>query len=765
MTKVIGLTISFILLFSAQVSAEDLFVYPNEYIVETRLSALGNSQIENTILDREGAKVLKNVGRKAKLVSPKYAKAALTTNADGVVPFNPNDEFCADLVKSGKVKHCSPNFQIKIDAVPNDTSFSQLWGLSTSSGINAPSAWDLSTGSNDVVVAIIDTGIDYNHQDLSQNIWVNPFEIAGNGIDDDNNGYVDDIHGISAVNNSGNPMDDNSHGTHVAGTIGAAANNAKGVAGINWNVKMMGLKFLDANGSGSLSNAITTIEYMTDMKQKGVNIVVSNNSWGGGGYSQALFNAIQDSINAGIVFAAAAGNSANDNDASASYPASYDIDGVVSVAAIDSDHNLASFSNYGLFSVDIAAPGVSILSTTPGNQYASFSGTSMATPHVAGSIALLAGYNSGLDKNSLITRLYETAVPDTSLTGLVYTGRRLDVSRMLRNQNSPVPSPEIPESSCEYNSSSVGYAPDYSADNKSIVLQADEFSFYTVNLPFNFPFYGEMINKLYLSPNGVIYTKAKPTSLDYKNSETAPVNSIAALHTDLISDANPRGVRVSTSANSVTIYWRAQHYSARANGDVHVRTTLYNNGVIKTFVDADDSTVLTAIKNSSTIGVKGNAIFDYSTHSYNSLSSDNTGIQFVPNCQESNLDSEINYIDGYTKRKGKNIDKAFPKKRLNINFSGVGTGILPVSVSLDGTVCESPISVSLVNGVGSVATKMPKYISKYRNITFSTAKASDVLRIKRSAADRKSSRSLSKTKKAKLAVRHCGKIVRKLGSL
>ena len=218
--------------------------------------------------------------------------------------------------------------------------------------------------SANVLVGVIDTGVDYNHPDLAANIWTNPGEIAGNGIDDDGNGYIDDVHGYDFVNNDGDPMDDNGHGTHFSGTIGGVGNNGIGVAGVNWNVKIMALKFLDSGGSGSTANAVAGVQYATMM-----GVDVTSNSWGGGGFSQALYDAIDAAGAANIAFVAAAGNNGANNDTSPAYPAAYDLPNIISVAATDDNDELASFSNYGAASVDLGAPGVDILSTLPGNQY------------------------------------------------------------------------------------------------------------------------------------------------------------------------------------------------------------------------------------------------------------------------------------------------------------------------------------------------------------------------------------------------------------
>jgi subtilisin family serine protease len=288
----------------------------------------------------------------------------------------PVEKVIERLKANPNVEYAEPNYIYSINLIPNDPLFNRLWGLNNTgqtggtpdSDIDAPEAWDMQTGSDNVVVGVIDTGVDYTHEDLSANMWLNPFEVL-DGIDNDGNGYIDDIYGINAITGSGNPMDDNGHGTHVSGTIGAIRNNGKGITGVTNNVKIMALKFLNSSGSGTTADAIECIQYVLNMKNKGVNIKVTNNSWGGGGFSQSLYDAIKALKDSDILFAAAAGNSSTDNDSKPFYPASYDLENIISVAATDHNDNLASFSNYGLTSVDVAAPGVNILSTLPGGGY------------------------------------------------------------------------------------------------------------------------------------------------------------------------------------------------------------------------------------------------------------------------------------------------------------------------------------------------------------------------------------------------------------
>ena len=282
------------------------------------------------------------------------------------------------------------------------------------------------------MVGVIDSGVDYTHPDLVSNIWTNPGEIAGNGIDDDGNGFIDDIHGYDFINNDGDPMDDNNHGTHVAGTIAGAGNNGQGVTGVNWSSSIMGLKFLSESGSGYTSDAVRAINYATMMRTSyGVNIRVTNNSWGGGGSSVAMQDAIQASGDAGILFVAAAGNDGTNNDALPHYPSSYALDNVLSVAATDHNDNLASFSNYGQTTVHLAAPGVSILSTVAGGGYSFFSGTSMATPHVAGVAALAWAVDPEATVAEIRTALLQGTDTLGSLAGKCTTEGRLNALNTL----------------------------------------------------------------------------------------------------------------------------------------------------------------------------------------------------------------------------------------------------------------------------------------------------------------------------------------------
>ena len=374
------------------------------------------------------------------LLNGKLARLALRKGANV-------EEAIKVISRHPAVKYAEPNYIIKAIGTPDDPSFASLWGMhntgqnggTVGADIDAIKAWEITTGSADVVIGVIDTGVDYNHPDLQANMWVNTGEIPGNGIDDDGNGVIDDIHGYSAVNNNGNPMDANGHGTHVSGTIGAKGNNSVGVVGVNWDVKIAACQFLNASGSGSTAGAIACIDYFTNLKvNHGVDIKATNNSWGGGGYSQALKDSIDEGGEAGILFVAAAGNDAVNNDTSPHYPSSYDSATLMSIASTDRNDRMSSFSQWGLTSVDMGAPGSAILSTVPGG-YDTYSGTSMATPHVAGAAALVWSINPDLSPVEMKELLMAAGDSNAALTGKTVAGTRLNVANAL-DQANPAPS-------------------------------------------------------------------------------------------------------------------------------------------------------------------------------------------------------------------------------------------------------------------------------------------------------------------------------------
>jgi hypothetical protein len=378
------------------------------------------------------------------------------------------EQAIAAISRRPDVLFAEPNWWVSPAVVSNDPAYTtpgQLWGMygddqptaigptgtTNQFGSQAEKAWDAGfVGDRSVVVGIVDEGFQIDHPDLAANVWVNPFD-ALDGVDNDGNGYVDDVNGWDFYSNDRTVYDgaEDDHGTHVAGTIGGVGGNGTGVAGVNWNVTMISTKFLGPNG-GTLANAVKAIDYLTDLKKRhGINIVASNNSWGGGGYSSALHSAIIRGANAGILFMAAAGNGGSDglgdnNDSLVNYPSNYSTlqgtkttkaasyEAVVAVAALNSDGSLASYSNYGSTTVDIAAAGSAVYSTLPGGGYGTLSGTSMATPHVTGSAALYAAAYPAASAQQVRDAILSTTRATSSLTGKTATGGRLDVGALVR---------------------------------------------------------------------------------------------------------------------------------------------------------------------------------------------------------------------------------------------------------------------------------------------------------------------------------------------
>ena len=372
---------------------------------------------------------------------------------DGIVRVVSPDKSAADLVAElsadSDVLYAEPNYILHAIAVPNDPGFNLLWGLQNTgqnggapgADIEAVSAWDISTGSRLNVVGVVDTGIDATHPDLVSNLWSAPGAFTISFGPRQSVTCPAGSHGFDAIKSTCTPTDQNGHGTHVSGTIGAAGNNSAGVTGVNWQASIMALRFLDSKGSGTTAGAIAAIEFAIQAKIKGVaNVRVLSNSWGGGGFSQSLLDEINRANANDILFVVAAGNSAANLDGSTSFPAGYRSPNVVVVAATDANDALATFSSYGASTVDLGAPGVNIASTWPGNQYAYLSGTSMATPHVSGAAALLLAACT-LNTAGLRSALVNNAEAIPALQNKTITGGRLNVNRAIRACSSGTPTP------------------------------------------------------------------------------------------------------------------------------------------------------------------------------------------------------------------------------------------------------------------------------------------------------------------------------------
>lgn len=393
---------------------------PGEFVVKLKgqMMTMSKTMMEKTL----GAQIVENLSPESQSVLVRRTQIEKSEFAVQALEANP------------MVEYAEPNYIYHVvggaASLPNDPELGKLWGMintgQKSSGdmgnidgkagidIDAKRAWEIETGSADVVVASIDTGVDFTIPDLAPNMWTNTAELNGKeGVDDDGNGVVDDIHGYNAITDKGDMKDDHGHGSHTSGTIAAKGNNGVGVVGVAYNSRIMGVKFLSASGGGTLADAVKSVDYTTRMK-----VDMTSNSWGGGGYSEALYDAIKRAQDAGILFIAAAGNSSANNDTDPEYPASYDLDNIISVAAIDNAGEMAYFSCFGKTTVDVAAPGVNIYSTLPSG-FDSWSGTSMATPHVTGIAALLKSANPKMTAAEIKERIIRTARPLGSLRGRV----------------------------------------------------------------------------------------------------------------------------------------------------------------------------------------------------------------------------------------------------------------------------------------------------------------------------------------------------------
>ena len=390
------------------------------------------SRVNGTVVEKILTHAMKNSGDNEGITLVKTPLAAL--------------DALSRIKGSAEIEFAEPNWIYTVDATSNDPYYTNgsLWGMygdatspANQYGSQAGEAWAAGhTGSSTVWIGIIDEGYMYTHEDLAGNAGKNPGEIAGDGVDNDGNGYIDDVYGWDFDGNNNTVFDGTSddHGTHVAGTIGAVGGNSKGVAGVCWTVKLMNAKFLGKRG-GTTANAIKAVDYFTDLKTRhGINLVATNNSWGGGGFSQALQDAIERANNAGILFIAAAGNNGADTETSTSYPSGYPNANIIAVASITNTGTLSSFSNYAATKVDLGAPGSGIYSCLPKSSkgkivsgYGSYSGTSMATPHVTGAAALYASTHNGATASQIKSGILGSVIATSSLSGKCSTGGRLNV--------------------------------------------------------------------------------------------------------------------------------------------------------------------------------------------------------------------------------------------------------------------------------------------------------------------------------------------------
>lgn len=411
--------------FKPSMSAEDIDDLADSLndVVEDRIEAVGNLTAIDDLDNRDPAMV---AAQYRELPEVLYAEPNFTIKLEPVNDFNGRD---------GSRSGARPYDLLyrESESAANDPMFADQWALdntgqrdgSTGVDVRAVEAWKTTQGSRDVVIAVIDTGVNYAHPDLADNMWVRPANVPA--YTDAELGEIDDRFGFNAVDNMGDPMDDNGHGSHCAGIIGAVGNNNIGIAGINWQVQIMPLKFLSRTGSGTLKDAVESINYVIERRKAGVPVSVISASWGSTQKSKALEDVIKKASDAGILFIAASGNSSANADRRPHYPSNYP--GVLSVAALNRFGRLASFSNYGAKTVHVAAPGAEIISTWLGGDYFEASGTSMATPYVAGVAGLVLAENPDFTTEELRARLLDTVDKGSDLTGKVASGGRINAAR------------------------------------------------------------------------------------------------------------------------------------------------------------------------------------------------------------------------------------------------------------------------------------------------------------------------------------------------
>lgn len=718
-----------------------------DYVVPDQVIVRFKAGINQISLQSSLASIGLQVAETHSFPQPKTNQLGLTVTAPTEIAVlkiqdgSPVKTAIEKLQKSGLVVYAEPNYTRQLLATtPNDPSFSSLWAMNNlrqsggtlDADIDAVEAWDIHRGNNTVVVGVVDTGIDYNHTDLNANMWRNPRETAANGRDDDGNGYIDDVYGVDCINVDGDPMDGHSHGTHVAGTIGARGNNSLGVAGVNWTTSMMALKIFTDGGSTTDAAILRCLSYAAAMKARGdVNLKVTNNSWGGGSYSQAEYDAFNSLGNLGILSAMAAGNATNNNDANPHYPSSYNLASIIAVASTDHNDAMSSFSSYGATSVDLGAPGSAIYSTVPGNSYASYSGTSMATPHVAGAAAYLWSRTPSYTVAQVKARLMDLGDAKPSLAGRTVSGKRLNlynsvgctpgnpalnivnpissfrlptnvntlVSASITDCGTPVTGRSVTASistggsltlldngtggderasdgiytatwrptvastavtvqvvSGTLNSSVTGAVitvPTYTmmpttyswidaTRGTRLSISSSDDNYLSVPLGFNFSFYGETYNSIWVSTNGLVSFGTVGTS-SYSNvaipNTSTPNNFIAAMWDDLYPrTASPAGIYsyvTGTAPNRVmTISWNdIQRYSSSPSGATF-QVNLYEgtNNIVLQYRDVDFGTATYNGGRDATVGIE-NGTGEFGTqYSYNTASLNaSQAILFTPN--------------------------------------------------------------------------------------------------------------------------------------
>jgi hypothetical protein len=670
-------------------------VVEGEYIIKPNPATAFAANMQDARLSQSGFYLLKTAA----------ATSAHSSKNNKVVEYKQGEDLCFHLIKEKLASKCSPNFIYQASYV--DEGRPHQWALDSISS----AAYQGSAGGSGVVVAVIDTGIEYNHPDLQGAIWHNPHEII-NGIDDDGNGYIDDIHGVNVINGTGNPSDDNGHGTHVAGIIAAQVENGLGIHGLAAGAKLMAIKFLDSNGRGSVASAIRALEYLRQARLKGIPVYVANNSWGGLGYSDVLEEAIRSVIDVGVVFLAAAGNEANDNDRNAVYPASFKLPGVISVAALDASSNLANFSNYGEIGVSLAAPGVNIISSYFGGSYRYLSGTSMATPHAAAAAAIAKSQNLTLSPNQVADLLVESGATLPHLSNKIRGGRVLSIDRLLSGVREALPAlSELGE--CPYQVISQSATHDLRSDNQPLFISSDEGGYGEIFLPFDFKFYGRNHRTVYLSPNGVLYFNSPPTKLDYANDVVAPGDAIAAFHHDLAPQIAGDGVRYFLDERSLTVLWSSYSLSYSFLGRIKTRLTIHADGLIHISHKFENKNKAEMFSGTATVGVSSRAAI--LNTKWSGTFKEEGHLFFYQSCipATSPVSDPAKEVDAPAKvSRVKLVASKSKPGRFRASITGSGSGKIEVRLAVNGKRCSKRILSIMRNGKADMRGRIVPGVKK-----------------------------------------------------
>lgn len=656
----------------------------NSYVV-------ANSFVVSLSDPKAGYRNLRKLGFQIKVLSDKHLLISKGPESTKIYSISDDAECLRLKMAVEQVSDCSPNHVYSLSSRIQDTLVPNQWGLRAVEANEQ--IWDETSGES-VVVAVTDTGVDYTHADLAENIYFNLDEIPNDGIDNDNNGYVDDVVGWSGVTNNGLSMDRHGHGTHVAGII-AAQINGFGVVGVAPRAKILPVKVLNDQGYGNLATIVAGLNYVKTLRTRGVNIRVINASWGGGAHSTVLQNLINELHGLGVVFVAAAGNSASNNDHHPTYPANYI--NSVSVASIDESRLISFFSNYGN-SVHIGAPGSAIVSTLPDGRYGSMSGTSMAAPFVSGALALFFDKYPSLTASEAVSVLLDTCVKNPDIADKIRNGCTLNVRTLLARESQQPPSMNPDDFRLVRNLDSLSFGHVGTLSNTLAFTNNDEGEA-RINVE-NLSYNGVPINSITVSSNFLLYLDGNRNIFDFLPITQLFGNLRRAISL-LSSDWIVRHASFSTN-DGLTIFMAGRHY-ANKNADIKVALSMYEQGGYRLRYSINRTAWNSDLRNELRIVFFGNS----TSRRYANFRPIHPNATF-------NLAPDKNY--------SLRIDKlaigANPTG-LAVQAYGAGSGSIYGYFYINGRKCQKRVPVALVHGHGrrlSVLNQVPNYSIVFRGI-------------------------------------------------